>query len=206
VAVARANDAGNIPGSLQRLIDELNRPKVNWRDQTRRFIDFSTTKDVSWARLNRRSTALNTLMPGYISDRLHHMVFVDDISGSVSHEMMREMVSEVGGALEEGAADKLTVLYADTEVRHVDEFYPGDVVKAQAIAGGGTDFRDSFRWIAENAQDASCVIYLTDLQVYEFGEDPGCPVLWAVFGPLAHFEDLASKVPFGMCIHVSETY
>lgn len=204
VAVAKANNAGNIPGSLRRLIEDLDRPKVSWRDQTRRFIDFSVTKDVSWARINRRSTAVGTLMPGYVSDRMHRLVCCNDISGSVSDAMLREMVSEVGGALDQGSCDQLTVMYADTEVQRVDEFYVGDIVKAESMGGGGTDFRDSFRWIKENAADASCVIYLTDLQVSEFGEDPGCPVLWAVFGPSSQFEELSSRVPFGVAIHVSE--
>lgn len=205
IAVAKANGIGNLPGSLQRLIDDLAQPKVSWRDMTRNFIDQSMAKDVSWSRISRRSAALGTLMPGYIPDRLNHLVCVNDVSGSVSDKMVHEMVSECGGALDQNVADQMTVLYADTHVRHVDHFVPGDLVKAQVIAGGGTDFRDSFKWIRNNVPDASCVIYLTDLQVYEFGEDPGCPVLWAVFGPSTSYEHLAAKVPFGNCIHVSNS-
>jgi predicted metal-dependent peptidase len=204
VQTAQANSAGKIPGSLRQLITYLNRPKVSWRDMTRRFIDQSLTKETSWSRLSRRSFSTGTLLPGMISDRLQHLVFFVDISGSISFELCREMVSEVAGALNENTADMISVVYADTAVVHVDQFMQGDVVKAGQYRGGGTDFRDSFKWLKENAPDASCVIYLTDLEVNEYGEDPGCPVLWAVYSN--RYEHVASQVPFGSCIHISNTY
>jgi predicted metal-dependent peptidase len=203
IEVAKQKSIGNIPGTLRRLIDDLMKPKISWRDLTRRFIDQSMTKDVSWARPNRRSVGAGVLMPGLISDRLHHLVMLIDVSGSVDHAMMREFISEVAGALDEGTADKISVVYADTHVHHVDEFVVGDIVTCSSVGGGGTDFRDSFRWVAENAADASCVIYLTDLEVHDFGDDPGVPVLWAVYGAGDRFRYLASKAPFGECLEVN---
>ena len=203
IEVAKQKSIGNIPGTLRRLIDDLMKPKISWRDLTRRFIDQSMTKDVSWARPNRRSVGAGVLMPGLISDRLHHLVMLIDVSGSVDDAMMREFISEVAGALDEGTADKISVVYADTNVRHVDEFVVGDIVTCSPVGGGGTDFRDSFKWVAENAADASCVIYLTDLEVHDFGDDPGIPVLWAVYGAGDNFRDLASKAPFGECLEVN---
>lgn len=200
VAVARANNAGQVPGFLKRLVKELKAPKMSWRDLTRQFIDQSMTKDYSWSKSNRRYVSSGLIMPGFIPDALHHMVFVGDVSGSVSQELMHCMVSEIAGALDAGTADRLTVLYADTEVRHVDEYVQGDVVEAKVIAGGGTDFRDSFRWIKENAPDAACVVYLTDLMTSAWGEDPGMPVLWGSYCPESYLS--SCKVPFGSLIHI----
>ena len=205
IAVAKGQNAGQIPGSLARLVADLQRPKISWRDKTRNFIDQSMTKDISWSRISRRSVSIGTLMPGYVSDRLNHLVMIVDVSGSINDKLMNEFVSEVAGALDEGTCDNLSVVYADTQVQHVDHFVPGDVVKPAKVPGGGTDFRASFKWVAENAPNASCVIYLTDLQVYEFGEDPGCPTLWAVYGPSSYFDQLASKAPFGTAMHVSNS-
>lgn len=206
VQVATGQNAGQIPGSLRKLITDLNRPKVSWREKTRRFVDQSMIKDYSWSRINRRSASIGCLMPGLISDRLQKLVFFVDISGSVSYDMAKEMVSECAGALDEGVADQMVVAYADTKVQHVDEYTQGDRVTCGQHYGGGTDFADSFRWLAENHPDTSCVIYLTDLQVNNFGEDPGCPVMWAVYGPEQYFEQLADRTPFGSSIHVSTAY
>lgn len=205
VATAKANNAGNVPGSLAQLIKELNAPKVSWRELTRRWIDQSMSKDYSWARISRRSLSIGTLLPGMVSDRLNHLVFFVDISGS-TFELCKEMVSECAGALDQGTCDHMTIVYADTEVRHVDEYHAGDLVETGKYEGGGTDFRDSFKWLADNAPDASCCIYLTDLQVNEFGEDPGIPTLWAVYGPDQDYDSLAERVPFGSCVHISNTY
>ncbi len=87
VSIARGSNPGSIPGTLQRLINDLQRPKVSWRDLTRNFIDQSMTKDVSWQRLSRRSVSIGTLMPGYIADRLNHLIMIVDVSGSISHKM-----------------------------------------------------------------------------------------------------------------------
>lgn len=206
IAVAKANNAGNLPGSLKHLLDQLTKPKVSWKERTRRFIDQSMVKDVSWSRINRRSAALGTLMPGYVSDRLHHLVMVVDISGSISQELANAMVSEAAGALDEGTADKMTVIYADTQVQHIDEYVQGDIVTCGHYRGGGTDFADSFRWIKENAPEASCIIYLTDLEVYSFGEEPACPTLWAVYNREERLEQLVANTPWGDAIHVSSVY
>lgn len=200
VSVARAANAGQLPGFLERLVKQLKAPKMSWRDLTRQFIDQSMTKDYSWSRPNRRYISRGLIMPGFVPDALHHMIFVGDVSGSVSQELMRCMVSEIAGALDSGAADKLTVLYADTEVRQVDEYVQGDVVEAKVIAGGGTDFRDSFEWIKKNAPDAACVVYLTDMMTCSWGEDPGMPVLWGAFSSEGYLNSL--KVPFGQIVHV----
>lgn len=206
VQVAAGQNDGQIPGTLKSLIQELNRPKVSWRDLTRRFIDQSMTKDFSWSRLNRRSVAAGVLMPGVISDRLNKLVFFVDISGSVSYELAKAMVSEVAGALDQGTADCIVVAYADTQVQHHDIYYQGDIVTCGQHYGGGTNFEHSFKWLAQEHPDASCVIYLTDLQVYNFGQDPGCPVMWAVYSPLQYYDQLAERAPFGTCLHVSESY
>lgn len=210
VAVARQNNAGNLPGSLQRLIDDLQKPKVSWKDLTKNFIDGTLSKEISWSRISRRSVALGTLMPGYIPDRLNHLVFAVDSSGSIAGNpaLLKEFVSEVAGALDQGTADQLTVLYADTRVHDVDSYVPGDYVEAKDLqkGGGGTAFSDTFRYIRENIPDASAIIYLTDLQVYDFGEDPGCPTLWAVYASSANYPALADQAPFGVCVHVSDAY
>lgn len=200
INVAQKNNAGQLPGHLERLVKQLKQPRVSWRDLTRQFIDQSMSKDYSWARPSRRGSQLGLITPGMISDALHHLVMVCDCSGSITDEMMRTYVSEVSGALDEGITDRLTVVYADDGVRQVDEFVQGDVVQCRTIGGGGTDFRDTFKWINENAPEASAVIYLTDMITTSFGEEPHCATLWAAYLPQHYLNNI--KVPFGTIVPV----
>ncbi len=205
IAVMKASGIGSVPGILRHLIGELNRPKVSWKDLTWNFIDQSMSKEPSWARISRRSVAMGTLLPGVISDRLNHLVFAVDDSGSINDKMFKEMLSEVAGSLDQGTADQLTVIYADTRAHDIFHYVMGDIVKPEPLkgGGGGTAFSDTFKYISENIPDASCIIYLTDLDVYDFGDDPGIPTLWAVYTHESQFPQLAEKVPFGVPIHVS---
>ena len=200
VSVARANNAGGTPGYLERLITQLKRPKVSWRDLTRQFIDQSLTTDYSYRRPNRRYISSGLILPGSVPDALHELVMFVDCSGSISNEMMHSYVSEVAGALDDGTADKLWVVYADDGVQHVDEYLPGDVVKCKTLGAGGTNFDDSFKWLAKNAPDAACAIYLTDMETCSFGEEPTCPTLWGCYTTEERMKQI--KPPFGTMILV----
>jgi len=201
IGVARQKNAGKTPGYLERLVTILERPKINWKDQTRDFIDGNMTKEFSWSRPNRRALASGLLLPGMIPDAIHHLVMLIDVSGSVSHELSKSMVSEGAGALDDGVCDKLTVAYFDTEVRNFDEFLRGDLVQAKTVDGGGTDFRQPLQWVGENCQDASVLVMLTDMcpMTWEL-EDPGVPMLWGAFCPEQYLTNI--NVPFGRVIHV----
>lgn len=195
VSVARANNAGQTPGYLERIVTQLKRPKVSWRDLLHQFIDHSMTIDYSYRRPNRRGLSSGLIMPGTVPDALHELVMIGDISGSISDEMMRSMVSECAGALEQGACDKLWIVYADDGVRHVDQFERGDIVTARSLGGGGTDFRDSFKWVAENTPETAAVIYLTDMETCSFGEEPQAPVFWGVYNSEERMNSI--NPPFG---------
>jgi predicted metal-dependent peptidase len=198
--VAKRANAGNTPGYLERLVKATAEPRVSWRELTRQFIDNSMSKDYSWSRPNRRMISRDLYLPGFVSDALQHAVFVIDASGSITVEMGTQMLGEVGGSLNDGIADKLTVIYHDTEVYHIDEYVPGDVIKLGNLRGGGTDFADVYKYISEHAPDAQCVIHLTDMLTATWGQDPGMPVLWGAFLPDAMLATI--RPPFGSVVKV----
>lgn len=45
---------GSLPGSLERLVDAMMKPKVNWREKLRHFMERAARNDYSWTRANRR--------------------------------------------------------------------------------------------------------------------------------------------------------
>jgi predicted metal-dependent peptidase len=117
--------------------------------------------------------------------------------------MAIQMVSELGGALDEGVADKLTIVYFDDGIRCVDEFETGDRVTARTMGGGGTNYRPCFEWVRDYAQDAACIIFLTDLCTTDWGDEPHCPIMWGAFLHDTMYEQLSKAVPFGEVVHVS---
>lgn len=201
VAAAKRTAGGKIPGSLERLVKELNKPAINWRDLTRQWIDGNMSRDFSWTKPNRRFAANGLYLPGYIVDSLRHLLVFVDMSGSISQELAKAMVSEGAGALEMGLAEKVTIIYFDTEVRAVDEYYPGDIVTCRVIAGGGTDFEPCFQWVLKNEPEASGIIFLTDMYPNHWNlTDPGVPVLWGAYTPAEALKGI--NPPFGHVVHV----
>ncbi|KAB2699360.1 hypothetical protein F9K79_09710 [Ochrobactrum sp. Kaboul] len=198
---AKAAQAGKLPAGVQRIIDELLMPKVDWRAVLRRFIDESSTRDFSWAKPNRRLLPLGLVTPGTIADGVSHIVIAVDTSGSIDDEILRDFAAEINGAFGEGAVDRLTVIYADATVNHVEEFETGDELRLHPAGGGGTAFSDTFRLINAEYPDAKATIYLTDLYVGDFGDEPPHPVLWGVYGRNRDFGSLS--VPFGEAINIS---
>jgi predicted metal-dependent peptidase len=206
VAAARAKNEGRVPGSLQRIVEDLNAPRVDWRDVLRRFVTDSMVRDYSWTRPNRRFTGEDFVLPGTVTDSLNHLVVVLDTSSSVFDvlDTVSQFGAEVSAMLDDGAADRVTVLHCDTAVRRVDEYGRGDpILSWDPVGGGGTRFSPAFAWIRENATDAAAVLYLTDLDCTDYGEEPAAPVLWAAYGRPSAVESHAARLPFGEVIRVA---
>lgn len=201
-AMAKGRMAGNMPASLQRLIDELTEPKVDWAAQFRNLVTSITRPDYSFTRPNRSYMHQRLYMPGYIPNAVGHIVVAIDTSGSINDEILQAFGSEVKGMFDEAIIDKITLIWADARVQHTQVFESGDELVFEPKGGGGTAFSDTFKWIEENTEDVAMTVYLTDLCVSDFGEEPEHPVVWAVYGTREDYRHLAPKAPFGDCVHV----
>lgn len=202
-AAGSAKGIGNLPAGIWRIIDELTEPKVDWKQVLRRFIDESFTKDYSWMKPNRRFLSSGIILPSLIGDGINHVVIAVDTSGSIDRTILREFASEINGAFGDGLIDKITVVWTDTTVAHTQEFLAGDELTLEAAGGGGTAFSNAFKWIADNTDDAACVIFFTDLEVHDFGKEPSCPTIWAVHGSKKDFARVTANVPFGECVSLA---
>lgn len=208
IAIAKAQNAGTIPQSIQRLI-ELAKPKQDWRPILRNYIDDACQQNYSWARQSRHSIAHTgnpkPYLPGTINDGTSHVVVAIDTSGSINQDILNTFISEVQAAADTSSIQKITVIYADAKVHREDTFLLGDVIQANPKGGGGTDFRDTFEHIRKHHNAAPLVIYFTDMETSSFGTAPDAPtnVLWAVCGTEHAFKHYAPRAPFGEAIHIN---
>jgi predicted metal-dependent peptidase len=176
--VAAAQTAGTIPGHLQRLAEAIREPKEDWREVLRRFIDSTTRFDYSFSRPNRRFLHEKIIYPGKVPDGMNHLGIGIDVSGSISQHMLEQFISEVQAALNEGVADKVTIVYCDAAVQLVEEYISGDTIVPKIVGGGGTAFYPVLDHFADS--DIAALVYFTDLEGTH-GPEPLLPVLWANF-------------------------
>jgi len=202
VAAAQAGGRDRLPEALKGIIDQITKVRVDWRMLLRHYIDESSCQDYSWGLPNRRMLAFNIIMPGLVADGLSQLVIAVDTSASIDLPLLGEFAAEIQAAFDEGLADQLIVISADTKVRNVQSFEKGDTLCLNPVGRGNTAFADTFNWIRNNAPSASLVIYFTDLMTRDFGIAPDAPVLWAVDGDSKTYAHLSQNLPFGTAIHI----
>jgi len=197
IGEAMKKNAGTLPGHLKRLVEEMNKPYVNWRDQFRDFCTSRFPKDFSWSRPNRRAASSGLLLPGLISESMQKLVCIFDTSGSVGVAEQKQYGGEAMSVLDDGICDQLVVIYTDTAIQRVEEFQRGEEFVLREFSGGGTDFKEVMDYVAKEHYDAEAIVFLTDMCTCSFGEDPGIPVLWGATG------GWQGEAPFGKVINVN---
>ena len=110
------------------------------------------------------------------------LVVAVDCSGSIGQEELNQFAAEVTTIHQDQKPVKITVMYFDSEISHVDEYTRDDELDIKMHGGGGTAFSPIFEKIEElNIEPVACVV-LTDLYCNDYGDTPAYPVLWVSNG------------------------
>jgi predicted metal-dependent peptidase len=195
VAVAQAAQAarqrGQLPAGLARVVEATLEPSVPWQEVLRAFVTRSAKSEYRWNRPNRRFVARGLYLPSLAGESLGEVVVAVDTSGSVGPRELARFAAELREIVD--AYDvRLTILYHDSAVAHVQEWTPSDgPLVLEPRGGGGTSHVCVFEWIAGQGADPSCVVCLTDLYTDFPSPAPAVPVLWAVVG------GCPARLPFG---------
>lgn len=179
-AANSAKMAGKLPDSLKRLVDELVTPKVDWRDQLRRFITEKSRDDYTWMRPNRRLAAMGLFLPSLYSETMGCLAVAIDTSGSIDDATLQAFGSEIKAAHVASRPSELINIYCDAAVNHVDKFSPSEELHFDMHGGGGTDFNPPFDHIDEHGIKPACFVYLTDGYGPFPPSPPDYPVLWVM--------------------------
>lgn len=182
-AAAAAKLQGNLPAGIQRIVDDLVAPQIDWRTALAEFVTQSRS-DYSWRHPDRRILASCGLyLPTLHSDALEDIVVGIDTSGSISQAELADFLSELYGILQACTEVRAWVLSCDAKIHAVvqaDGQTPLEELLDTVRGGGGTDFRPVFEWIEEHGINPSCVVYLTDGYGTYPDTQPSYPVLWVL--------------------------
>ena len=186
VQVAQAAQAakmmGKLSANMERLVDEVLNPKVNWRDVLQQFVVKLKDDRRTWARPNRRFISQGLYLPSRDGEAMGELVVAVDCSGSVGDAELAQFAAEVKVVQEDHKPKTLTVIYFDSSVSHVDEYTRDDEVDIKMHGGGGTAFSPIFKKVEELGVEPVACIVLTDLYCSDYGDTPPYPVLWVSNG------------------------
>lgn len=182
VRVAQAAQAakmmGKMSAGLERLVGEILKPKVDWRDVLRKFLEKCKSDQRTWSKFNRRFLAQGIYLPSVSGESLGEIAFAVDCSGSITQEVISQFAAEILSAKEDGNPTKIHVVYFDSEVSHYECYGKDDDLDIKPHGGGGTAFSPVFEYFAEHDINPVACVFLTDLCCNDFGEQPDYPVLW----------------------------
>lgn len=199
VKVAQAHQAAKMMGKLsagmERLVNEVMKPKVDWREVLRKFVEKVKTDNRTYARPNRRFQWQGLVMPTVSGEALGEIAFAIDCSGSIGQEDIDQFAAEILAVKEEGNPTKIHLVYFDSEVCHYECFGRDDDLHVEPHGGGGTAFSPIFRYMEKNQIEPIACIFLTDLYCNDYGPNPEYPVLWV--STVDHGSASYGSPPFG---------
>lgn len=199
-AAQQSKAMGLLPAFMERLIDKINKPKVDWRERLQLFITTVAKNDYSWFPANRRFIDAGIYLPALRSEEMEDLIIGIDTSGSIDMDQLAQFNSELNDIVDRFHCG-VHVIHADAEFQKYERFEGYDtpfVIKPKG--GGGTDFRPVFQYVDKQGLEGGCLLYFTDGYCDQFPkEEPTYPVLWVLYGGM---DEESFKPPFGEVIKV----
>jgi predicted metal-dependent peptidase len=152
---------GSLPGNIQKVVDDLTDPKVDWRDALSRWVgENGRQSDYSYRRPSRRSESAGEYLPSIQRHGVDDLIILWDTSGSMNGRE-KDILSEVRGITED-LGISVRVICCDTRVcSDVDNIADALDAIPHIKGGGGSDFRPAFAQL-DDEQVQSVVVVFTD--------------------------------------------
>jgi predicted metal-dependent peptidase len=180
VVVARTTSQGKLPAGLQRQIDKVTNPQLDWRSYLWRYL-VHTPNDFKG--FDRRFVGSGLYLDNLEGESVQVFVAVDT-SGSIDYGQLTMFLGEISGILASYPHLQCELYYADADIYGPLELNNPDQIIPKPQGGGGTSFVPFFKKIEAKLEldfqvEGVCV-YLTD-GYGDFPEKaPELPVLWVV--------------------------
>ena len=185
-AAAASDGAGNLPAGVKRIIQDMTAPKMNWRELIRMQLESTIKSDYTWLRSSRRGWHMDAVMPGMKLDPMIDIAISIDASGSMGEKILKDVLGEVAGIMEQFPNYRIHVVSFDTEVYNPQQFDSDnleDITEYEVMGGGGTDFDCVFRYFKANEIEPKRHIMFTDgYPCGSWGDEQYCDTVFIMHG------------------------
>ena len=201
---AQSAGAGNVPGEVARLIQQLTEPKMNWRELIRQQIQSTIRNDYTFSRPSRKGWHTGAILPGMdFMDTIDIAVSID-MSGSICNEQAQDFLGEIKGIMEEFKDYKIKLWTFDTKVYNEEDFCADDgkdLLDYEVFGGGGTDFNCNWTYMKEQDIVPNKFIMFTDGYPWDsWGDADYCDTIFVIHSN----SDKNLQAPFGATAHYDQ--
>jgi len=186
VSAAQAHEQqkgrGSLPGGLQRLIDEITDPKVDWREQLSRWVgENGRLQDYTYGRPSRRSESVGQYLPSLKKYGFAPVCVLVDTSGSIGDRMLKEGLSEIQGVCEDLGIGVRAVI-CDAAVHDDVDVSDAYELSEHLSGGGGSNFNPAFDKLQLEGFDGVVIAFTDgDICVPSTKPDNLRGVLWCIY-------------------------
>jgi predicted metal-dependent peptidase len=195
-AAQTAKSAGELPAGVRRMIKDLTAPQLSWRELLPQAIQSAVKYDYTWQRASRKGWDMDAVMPGNDYDKDIDVCVSIDASGSMSDDMLKDILSEVKGIMESYTSFKLHLWSFDTEVYNAKVFGPDnldDIMEWSPGGGGGTSFEANWEFMKDNDIVPKYFVMFTDgYPGNGWGDENYCDTMFVIHGTTS------IEAPFGI--------
>lgn len=186
IQAAQAAGADKTPAGVKRLIDAFTTPKMDWRALLDTHIQSALKDDFTFQKINRRSWNAGVFLPGMSNMNTVDICVAIDTSGSMTREMLMEILGEVKGIMETFKDFKLTLWTFDTSVYNVKVFSHDnldEIMEYEPQGGGGTDFEVNWEFMQNEGIEPQRFVMFTDgYPGGGWGDPDYCDTLFIIHG------------------------
>lgn len=165
----QAKMRGTISASMERMLDSMLEPVVDWRSKLFAYITNDLPVDYTMRSPSRRFLATGTYTPTVIRENLELIVGVD-ISGSIGHDEYVEFMSEAIGIANSYRQVKMRVIGWACHVDERDDIEVTNdtqdlLLKNKFYGGGGTTLSCLTEYINHKEYRTRLLVVLTDGEI-----------------------------------------
>ncbi len=208
-AAAYAKQRGKLPGGMERLINELLKPKVQWQSILRKHLrPHLSPTDWSYQRPNRKSHATGVFMPVVERESVEVEVVIDT-SSSIGKSELVEFMSEMLAISKASQHVKVTVNFADTKIHcrvELKNNSTSEIVSLKPVGGGGTQLENALDEIKTMRLMTPVVIVFTDGEdsYRRRAKDYPFDVVWVLTSTGIDKERMQNRVNYGLIVKMEQ--
>jgi predicted metal-dependent peptidase len=164
--LSSAQNAGNLPKGVDRLVGGLTAPQISWKEELRMDIQSTINFDYSFYRPSRKGMQQGFVLPGMKKDEALDICIAIDTSGSIDDQTLKVFFSEIQGIMEQYDDYTIRIWSFDAEVHNEQIFRSdegGDITTYIPAGGGGTTFEANWEYMKKNDIEPKVFIMFTDM-------------------------------------------
>ena len=176
----KAVGRGNIPGSMDALLQKQLRTHIDWKKETADFLHNALASRNDWSRVSRRMAGQQVIYPRKQMDQVGMIIAFRDMSGSTSDDMASEYTGIVQACCDELGCAAIIADF-DTKIHAEYKLNGGDQIPLRRPCCGGTDFACAtarINQLIEAGERIAGVVILTDLDGSNEPTNIDLPLLW----------------------------